>query len=729
MSRSSRIRSAQVPVTRGATVVFWGGLGVAVTVLAVAVLLKWYQHLPNLEDWRWRTLLTALGVSAGAWICRPIVVAAKRLPKVVSITGVIALLTSQVCYYTLVWGPWKASAMLWRAWWVSLVITVCVAHIAWVRLLIARRDHVRSAIRRARISWTCTAIALPLWIGLVLGQTPLPDSSLIYQIALVAPVVIGGIATLLLLLPAMLRRIGEASMLQRGMWAGVGVTISVLIGFYVGRITAPMPSFLEGNPAGLGHLSPAELDGQLTADFRRLKIVAAGLDELAAKAADTHKQLAIARATEKRDYYRPAEEDQVRSMFMSYLAYRAALLRLAATYANFQSIADPATRSRAFLIGYCAGATVMDASQALVHGYRDDASARRKLNEADDSCGIPAGTFDRIYAAVADSTNVDKVNELGAYFQTRREEWRAANVLNDADFRWIDGRITDTIARVRAGRLDTPVAKMEMLYDRVKRDVYSPVYTSQSIVSTLIGDTRMVAREPFISVDQIRKIQPQLRPGDICLERRNWFMSNAFLPGFWPHAALYVGTIEDLEKLGLARRQGNNWTSDNAGVRDHLPEFLKAAEDGEPCTILESVSEGVIPNSLTHSMHADYIAVLRPRKLSDADRAAALAKAFSHVGKPYDFEFDFFSADKLVCTELVYRSYDGLIKFDLVPIMGRSTLPAMEIARKFSNERSKEDRELDFVLFLDAVPREQSAKLGTADDFCGTIHRPRGFNE
>jgi len=138
----------------------------------------------------------------------------------------------------------------------------------------------------------------------------------------------------------------------------------------------------------------------------------------------------------------------------------------------------------------------------------------------------------------------------------------------------------------------------------------------------------------------------------------------------------------------------------------------------------------VIFNSLTESMGADYIAVLRPR-LTDAQKAAALARAFSHVGKPYDFEFDFSSSDKLVCTELVYQSYDGLLHLDgyMQQIVGRPAIPALQFCRKFAAERGTPAQELDFVLFLDAVPDKGTARLAGEDDFCASADRPRGFNE
>ena len=52
-----------------------------------------------------------------------------------------------------------------------------------------------------------------------------------------------------------------------------------------------------------------------------------------------------------------------------------------------------------------------------------------------------------------------------------------------------------------------------------------------------------------------------------------------------------------------------------------------------------------------------------------------------HLGKPYDFEFDFNNSSRIVCTELVYRSYHnrGTMSFSLTKRLGRFTLTGDDI--------------------------------------------------
>jgi hypothetical protein len=143
-------------------------------------------------------------------------------------------------------------------------------------------------------------------------------------------------------------------------------------------------------------------------------------------------------------------------------------------------------------------------------------------------------------------------------------------------------------------------------------------------------------------------------------------------------------------------------------------------------------------SSLEEAAAADHLAVLRPR-VSQARKDAAIVRAFSHYGKPYDFDFDFFSTDKLVCSELIYRSYDEFIagegiRFPLVRILGRDTLPPDEAVRMFARERSMDGElmahhlppasQLDLVVFLDGDPREGRAHAAGVEEFIRTLDRP-----
>jgi hypothetical protein len=253
----------------------------------------------------------------------------------------------------------------------------------------------------------------------------------------------------------------------------------------------------------------------------------------------------------------------------------------------------------------------------------------------------------------------------------------------------------------------------------VARQLSQSIYAAQSGVATYMGDTRIVSRAPFITVGQAEALESRLEPGDILLERANWYLSNPGLPGFWKHAALYVGRLEDLKRLGIA---------DDPAVQKHLADYLTAAPDGRAKTVIEAVSEGVLLNSLTKSLHADYAAVLRPR-VSPRQKATAITRAFANLGKPYDFNFDFADATKLVCTQVIYLSYYDVLAFELQRILGRTTMPANEIARKYANEAGRADRQLDFVLFLDAVPSRGVAVESTEAEFRKSVLRPKELVE
>jgi hypothetical protein len=153
-----------------------------------------------------------------------------------------------------------------------------------------------------------------------------------------------------------------------------------------------------------------------------------------------------------------------------------------------------------------------------------------------------------------------------------------------------------------------------------------------------------------------------LQPGDVLITRHDDALSNWFLPGFWPHAALCLGTEAQRRALGITGRVANL-----RGMH-----FLEARKDG------------VQVRPLTDTLAVDAFLVLRPVILSREERATVLENALRHEGKLYDFEFDFTRSDRLVCTEVIYRSLNGVgpVTFSLERKAGRFTLPAESLLQQ-----------------------------------------------
>ena len=207
-------------------------------------------------------------------------------------------------------------------------------------------------------------------------------------------------------------------------------------------------------------------------------------------------------------------------------------------------------------------------------------------------------------------------------------------------------------------------------------------------------------------------------------------MTNVGMPGFWPHAILYIGSPEkfqayfdDPEVLAYIRSlSGRDQTLSQylaARFGQAWLQYTSASPD-EPIRVIESIKHGVLLNTFEQAF-GDYMVALRPR-LGKRAKARAVIEAFSHLGKPYDFAFDFATDHALVCTELVWRSYRPAqgrpgLNIPLKEIAGRLTLPANEFARLFAEEHGQANRQLDFVMFYDAHEKEGKAFAATEEAF------------
>jgi 1-acyl-sn-glycerol-3-phosphate acyltransferase len=460
----------------------------------------------------------------------------------------------------------------------------------------------------------------------------------------------------------------------------------------------------------LAGMSTNSLAAALQADETALSNIVAGVESLETRTLAIMKEFAGG----KRSWYRQADDDAVRAELLAYVNYRAALLRIVWKYQDYEKVPDEALRLRAFLASYTSASVLYEASVKFVTLFANAPDAVRKLNEAEPLWNIPPGLFDTVRRSLADEDNRKLMQRAQLFYRRHRDDFARLNLATPSPFDQFHAAIAKSEKTIQQSTLVALSAGAATPFTDARDTGKEAIYRAQTFISSWVGDTKV--REPhggksLIQPAHLKELTGKLKPGDLMLERRNWFLSNAFLPGYWPHAALYVGTAEDLRRLGLDR---------DPRVRKHWEKFLTRDDKGHERVIIEAISEGVVFTSMEHSVgEADAAAFLRPN-LSEERIKEVIARAFSHAGKPYDFEFDFFSTDKLVCSEVVYRAFDGDISLPLVNVMGRKTLPPIEIVRQCVRERNLPPEQFKFVAWLHSDERRGRVWFGKEDDFYKT---------
>jgi 1-acyl-sn-glycerol-3-phosphate acyltransferase len=447
----------------------------------------------------------------------------------------------------------------------------------------------------------------------------------------------------------------------------------------IGRIRA-LGAGLEGSWPPTFHDRGRTLHEQLNEDCAALREIIPGLDRLEAGMRDAQQAV----QARQRGYFTPDEDDHVRQLLLAYRNYRLALYEIIEHATVYEQLRHPAEQLRAFLIGYAAALTLYARSLRLIEAYERQPLIRQKLNEADVRFGLEAGFFDQVLGRYTSLWNYRRIAGAGRFWRRRRRQVRALHLPDDPHCGWL----IEVIRRERPAVQKTfwSILRRRLRYDRrtAWRSLAAPVHKVRYGARALIGGTFAGVRttydyQPALNNAVLQSLLTQLQPGDVLLVRAEHKITTALLPGFWAHAALYLGDQRALKQLGL---------HDQPSVQKHW-ELLGAA-DGRNGFVLEAISAGVLINPLEKCLHADHVLVLRP-KVSEADRLAALAEAFSHAGKAYDFEFDFNVSTRLVCTELIYRCYNrrGGLTFSLIKRLGRYTLSGDDLVNQFLEQKAR----------------------------------------
>jgi hypothetical protein len=489
-------------------------------------------------------------------------------------------------------------------------------------------------------------------------------------------------------------------------------------------------------PAPLTLLSPTAYADAFELDTGMFLEHAAGLDSMV-------RRLEVSPALAKDAGVLSADDEvQILAIWMAVLDYSAALEGTRDFHADWYRF-DPSRIARprllrSFLLSTVCELALGEAAGRLGGVVRRNDSVREFLDTPHPAVGLPGETFSRWSQAFEGGDTQARIlgNAQTLKWMERVMGWKGEAW--DAGQGWLWTEVEERLDRLRTlGLLERAVGVATGEGEALRRNAKRRWLPVQTEVAMWFGNTKLRRIGWYlITPEQQEALDLELEPGDLLVTRKNWYMSNVGLPGWWPHGILYIGAPDKLaawadddsvrelvaDLSGRPMSLGEYLAQERPDV---WAEYLRGRQ-GAPFRLIEGHKPGITLSTLQGSS-GDSLAALRPR-LDKRAKAHAIIEAFGHVGKPYDFNFDFATEHALVCTELIWRSYrpaegkEGL-DLSLVTLAGRQTLPAIELVNRYVRERGQPDRMFDFIYFLDADEKEQRSEISTEEEFIKTPDR------
>lgn len=428
-----------------------------------------------------------------------------------------------------------------------------------------------------------------------------------------------------------------------------------------------------------------------------------------------------------------SEKKMFYQLWGGYLDHILAFESITNSRKNFFLTMNRMEHADSFLIAYAAYLAKFVNSLKLISLTIDNKLYEKNLDDLNSEYGIPAGMFAKLKWNTIHIQDVSGIHAGYQYYRFLENSYSKRGLTKYPETAWIFEYINSAYKQICSDLKLKGISYFSANgVDVVKEKTFTAWFPLQMSVSEWMGDTKVKRKnKTLIKEKELEEMKKHLSPGDIIVERRNWYLSNIGLPGFWPHAELYIGDYSAMQDFFsdpavIAHYQ-------NLGPYKNFMDYLEQKyqknmklfrlnnNDGYPYEIIEAVSEGVKFSTLPEAALADYIGVIRPR-LSKLDIAQAVEEAIAYIGRPYDFNFDFLTDSSIVCSELIYKIFkagngkSGL-HLDLREIAGRMAMPANDLVEKFDRDFDLQNRELDFVYFLDGSEKEQKAFIRSSSEF------------
>jgi uncharacterized protein YycO len=359
------------------------------------------------------------------------------------------------------------------------------------------------------------------------------------------------------------------------------------------------------------------------------------------------------------------EADAIRTTLFPYaLRYRSTLYRTDESF-------NDRDRIESILISMAAALTLYDNANFMEGQFSSKSALREKLNEAYPEYGVEGNFYKDSLMRASTLTYRSTMLDAIRFFEDNRQSIAYHIAKGDPTIRFLYAYIDQSPMRTKLGGDNAFTQISDQVGALLSRTIELPFSTVEKLKFNLskgVGNTMGMVRwrsgklrddRAFLS-----EFSEHLKPGDILLEKTPFALTDKTIPGHFGHAAIYIGTYEQLRAMGALN---------TPFVRKHLDQIRQGK------VILEALREGVVLNSVEHFMNIDDVAVLRPNQLKPDAMRTSLDLALSHFGKKYDFDFNVNTTETIVCSELVYAAYPQ-IDFMTKKVLSSFTISPDDIA-------------------------------------------------